>query len=201
MNISPELLKKYAAGTCSEEERRRVERWLADDNLSASSPLSTFAAERTRGWNSISQTIGHSQAKVLPVHKKVVRYLAAACFLFGLLNAGYWVSVHEFGYDDRTASTEPEGYVLVLTGSGKSEKVTDQVCEIEFQGIVQLQNTSTTRKTVRCHGERLDLEPHQIYHLTKPHQELVIKRINNFIIAPTYSPYQTSNFSVKCVQA
>ncbi|MEM6831028.1 MAG: FecR domain-containing protein [Bacteroidota bacterium] len=83
MKISPKLLKKYANGDCSEEERLMVKQWLEDNNeLSTTLPKDKLDQERALAWSQISENIQIDRsAKVVPLHRRISTYAAAAVIL------------------------------------------------------------------------------------------------------------------------
>ncbi len=100
-DIDPEILKRYAAGLCSQEEQELVEQWLdTDEDISVPSLLAGIDK------SSLKQEIWYEVRLDEPSRKKARRFptlyqLAAACILL-ICFAGYF-SVRFF---PRTSNTQ-----------------------------------------------------------------------------------------------
>ncbi len=81
MKITPELLKRYTSGQCTEEERRLVENWLpGKEDMTADLSEEEVTAETEWMWRIISKDI--AGPKTVPLYKKLTRYAAVACVAF-----------------------------------------------------------------------------------------------------------------------
>ncbi len=79
-NIDPEILKRYAAGQCSREERERVERWLNQDEIPEPSLFAGI------DQSTLKQEIWQEVRPDEPTGRKISRFpilyrIAAACIL------------------------------------------------------------------------------------------------------------------------
>ncbi|MEM6842289.1 MAG: hypothetical protein AAF944_23235 [Bacteroidota bacterium] len=184
MNISPELLKKYASGTCTEEERKLVEQWLAHDDLSTTSPRAELAEERTQVWRSIIQNVGWSETKVAPMHRRMTRYAAAACVIIGVFAAGFSTG---FTFAKPAADTVKQtnqlaslsGLLHIYGGDGAYGVVAGNSYRIEFEGRLGLYNEAPHPKRIVCGEQEFTLKPHQTYYLSGSHQQASIAKNEN----------------------
>ncbi|MEM9859474.1 MAG: FecR domain-containing protein [Bacteroidota bacterium] len=84
MQISPKLLNKYLDGECSQEEKKQVEAWLEAEKKKAFD-LSDSQAEKmeARIWGNLDPIVTDGRtSRVIPLHRQVMRYAAAAIILF-----------------------------------------------------------------------------------------------------------------------
>ncbi|MEM9673170.1 MAG: hypothetical protein ACFB15_30220 [Cyclobacteriaceae bacterium] len=182
MNISPELLKKYATGNCTEEERRLVEQWLADDNLSTTSPRAKLEAERTQVWQNIAHKIGWKETKVVPMYRRITRYAAVACIIIGIFMAG------RLSVSTGHASPVKQGKRLVTLpnllhiygGDGAYGIVAGNRFRLEFEGEVKLYNGDPQPKQIVCGGQEFTLESYQTYFLSGSDQRAYITNDSHF---------------------
>ena len=100
MKITPELLKKYSEGNCTEDEIRLVESWLSslDDDavLSDKEIGDSIYNIRTKLHTTLSDS--GSGSKVIPLYKKVMRYASAVIILLFVGVAAYYY-LHGFDPD------------------------------------------------------------------------------------------------------
>ncbi|MEM0941534.1 MAG: FecR domain-containing protein [Bacteroidota bacterium] len=86
MKITPELLKKYDAGECSDEERLTIDRWLN----SAEKEETTYAPaliQKLKGriWSLLSEHLDDDKTRtIIPFYKRYRHYAAAAMVLFAI---------------------------------------------------------------------------------------------------------------------
>lgn len=84
MKVTPELLKKYAEGKCTEAEKEFIENWLPGDV----DITSEFSEEKVKHataqmWQQITADIDDNPTSVtIPLYKRVMRYAAAVIILF-----------------------------------------------------------------------------------------------------------------------
>lgn len=96
MKYSPEeLIKKYIAGTCTEEEEAMVESWHLDDlkhNKSIPSPYKITVANQRMLGTIMSKTAGKNSASM----QKLYPYIAAAAVLIFTLAALLYINVNRY---------------------------------------------------------------------------------------------------------
>ncbi|MEM9389503.1 MAG: FecR domain-containing protein [Bacteroidota bacterium] len=84
MKVTPELLKKYAEGKCTEAEKEFIENWLPGD-VDIASELSEEKVKHATAqmWQEITADIDDNPTSVtIPLYKRVMRYAAAVIILF-----------------------------------------------------------------------------------------------------------------------
>ena len=101
MDISPDLLKRYLNNQCTPEERKRVEAHLElEKNQPSDLPDELAQGMKADFWKNISLMIGELQpTHVIPLHKRVMRYAAAAIILFTVGFFSYRLLLDNFGTD------------------------------------------------------------------------------------------------------
>ena len=87
MNNAREILTKFKAGTCTDEERLLVEKWMLNHRAGESSGLSDEDFEESRNdiWLMVEQNREHKAPKI----RLWPRLLAAACIVI-IISAGLW---------------------------------------------------------------------------------------------------------------
>ena len=165
MKITPELLRKYASGNCTEEERLLVEKWLSDEeDLSTTFSRQKLKEERAMVWQSISANIP-AKIEVIPLYKIVARYAAVACFAIAFFSAGYFLASNNSQAEKTVASAETEGQLFIYHNQGKTTKIAGGRYDLRFKGSLQLYNGSADPMVVYCGTKTLVLEPRQSYYL------------------------------------
>lgn len=124
MKITPDLLKKYAAGDCTEAERLEVEQWLSKyEDLSTSLPRQKLDTERKQVWQNLSANISAgNKTKVIPLYKKVTRYAVAVVLFLSVGVSAYFYLDHldPWGTGVPTASQD---YRNIVTQRGQKRTV------------------------------------------------------------------------------
>ena len=95
--VDSKLLKKYFDGGCTDEEKKAVEAWLESGHYHE--PLNL--PDKTKGyykelmWKNISAGFGPATApKVVPLHKKMMRYAAVVIIFLSVGAAAYFYLNH-----------------------------------------------------------------------------------------------------------
>ncbi|MEM6843490.1 MAG: hypothetical protein AAF944_19170 [Bacteroidota bacterium] len=169
MQITKELLQKYASGHCTEAERQRVERWLfQDEEVSGEFDEEKIATELDRRWQAIAAKMDPSHpTKVIPKYKKLTRYAAAACIVIGIFAAGFSTG---FTFAKPAADTVKKVEHLtdllhIYGGDGTYAQITGTRYQIKFEGTLKLYNNANQPKQIVCGEQEFTLEPHRTYHL------------------------------------
>ena len=124
MKITPDLLKKYAAGDCTEAERLKVEQWLLkNEDLSTSLPKQKLDTEKTQVWQNLSANISEgNKTKVIPLYKKVTRY-AVAVILFLSVGACVYLYLNYFDLDRAVDPVASQDYQNIVTQRGQKRTI------------------------------------------------------------------------------
>ena len=196
MKITPGLLKKYAAGDCTETERLQVEQWLSDnEDLSTSLPGQKLEQERTRVWQNISGTVKPA-TETIPLYKKSIRHVAAACIAIVFFAIGYFVAT--FHAPMPTASTLPptQNELQITAENGQTTKIAGNRFNVSFSGVLQLYNASTTTTMVTCGNKTFELEPMDLYYLKGSDDKASIFSVSDLAIQKDFSHFLSGDFSV-----
>ncbi|TDE14451.1 hypothetical protein [Dyadobacter psychrotolerans] len=161
MQITPELLKQYHLGACSDEERLLVETWLASNEDPATG---IFPLHETEGqvkdfmWKHISSFVEdpEKQTKFTP-WKQHVRYATAACLVLGILSWSLYNipsslrtnNITELVMDNlkggENMRMDTSGLVFTLLPESKAETRTDWKSKsgvVNFCGNILITNNS-----------------------------------------------------------
>ncbi|MEM9830041.1 MAG: hypothetical protein AAF944_05365 [Bacteroidota bacterium] len=174
MKISRELLKKYARGTCTDEERAAVETWLAaEDTFEDTSYDAIFIPQKdsirenlqSRLWGDRPAFTGQSeQARVVPLYQRLSRYAAAACILL-LTFFGGRLSVSTA--NATSLAVKPlKDRLHVFGQNGVKTQIYGQEFKVVIDGTVKLFNGSFATKTLVVGDTSFVLESQQTYYLT-----------------------------------
>ena len=84
--ITDRLLQKYYLGQCTEEEQSAVEQWLASEQFDEplDLPDRVKPIHKQQMWQAISEDLDLPRGRKVPLYRKMMRYAAAACAVFGL---------------------------------------------------------------------------------------------------------------------
>jgi transmembrane sensor len=139
-NTIKHLLERYAAGQCSEEERRLVEQWYALlDDPDVEPQESTEADVHNRMWSAIHQRTGIKAVVVKPLWQRPMVRIAAAAAVTLLVGAIWFL---------RPATTDPS-----------LAAVTTKI-RADHRGFIRQVNTTTTTQVLALSdGSQIQLTP------------------------------------------
>ena len=88
MKITKNNLKKFNTASCSQEETSRINNWLlSNKDEHTNLTLEELSDIKLDMWTSITDsTSAAKKHKVIPLYKKVMRYVAVACLVLGLVS-------------------------------------------------------------------------------------------------------------------
>lgn len=165
MKITKELLRKYAAGECSLQERLAIEQWLPSE-LDVEDIISNDIVEEETAqiWDVISKDIPEEkkQTTFISKYKKLVPYTIAAsvaglCFILSL-----------FTNNGTSQEIADSGFLYVYSSQSKGLKVDADHCNINYSGTIIVSNTSKEVKSITCNSEGVktfEIQPESIYYL------------------------------------
>ncbi len=146
MNNAREILTKFKAGTCTDEERLLVEKWMLNHHAGESSGLSDEDFEESHEdiWLMVEQNREHKSPKI----RLLPRIFAAACIVI-IISAGLW-----FFRGDRPVSVKaqntnspqairPGGDKAILTLSNGAKISLSDVANGEIAKQAGIQITKT----------------------------------------------------------
>ncbi|MGD1895072.1 MAG: hypothetical protein ACFB15_31320 [Cyclobacteriaceae bacterium] len=170
MKITPELLKKYTAGECTEAERGLVEEWLpGDSDITATFSQEELSDATTQMWQNITQRAemdnpGTVPASVIPIRRRLAYLAVAACLSIVIFGIGYFTETKKPTPAAHIASTSrAKGMLYVSSDPNSSIEVAANACEIILDGGVQLLNTSSFAREVTCNGKTFIIQPRRQY--------------------------------------
>lgn len=171
MKITPELLKKYVKGECTEVEKKFIEQWLpGDQDISAELSKKNVQKEVANMWATISADMD-SGSKAIPLYrsKRLARYAAAACIILAAFFGGRLSSDPSDAPEMRVAqdinrnSIFQKDMLYITSNNAKPKKVSLENCEINFEGLIRLYSTAKHKKEIVCNGQLIALEPNKPY--------------------------------------
>ena len=132
MIITKELLQKFHEGSCTEEERKAVEKWLAssDDVPSKLDPHQQKDFEKSTAsiWSKVSKAVpespdpsGPGGTRAIPVYKRLMRYAAAAILLSAAAFSVYHFSKSGLAPNETRVAGD---YQTIQTKRGQKRTVT-----------------------------------------------------------------------------
>ena len=165
MEISRELIKKYANGACNAEERKAVEDWLAlDEGYDNDQYKELFESRKDSIREKLDMQLWPNQTKFWRYTKKALRYSAAACILVATFLGGR-VSAS-------SASSNPAPPAIYKTGlhisgvSGAYDKLDGNHFKIRFNGTLRLYNNSGQKQKLLVGDSTFILTPGISYFLS-----------------------------------
>tara|TARA_B100000809_G_C15135862_1_gene530528 strand:- start:3771 stop:4442 length:672 start_codon:yes stop_codon:yes gene_type:complete len=93
MKVDSKLLEKYHNGFCTKVEQDIVAKWLASNNFDDTNVLDLPKFEvkqdhKEKIWKNIIVALDTPIIKVIPLYKKVMRYVAVACVVVSVVFMG-----------------------------------------------------------------------------------------------------------------
>ncbi|MEQ6118101.1 hypothetical protein [Reichenbachiella sp. MALMAid0571] len=165
MKVTSSLLRKYVAGLCTPQEAQEVESWMSsfeDDAVLSPEEIGNspqIIRERLYGvlFGSGEKT------PVIPLYKKLVKYVAAACIIFATFFGG------RFSANTANANTivdkSPKGHLYISGGKGTKGNLPGKVFKLQFDGTLRLYNSAMGQKSVQVGNTSFILESRQTYYL------------------------------------
>ncbi|MEM7509496.1 MAG: hypothetical protein AAF388_01105 [Bacteroidota bacterium] len=171
-DINKALLQKYFNGDCSSAEKARVEAWLASDEYETT-PLpfdaTTKADIKSSMWKNITADMDSEglaterDAPVVPLHRRVLRYAAAACLLIAVFFGGR-ISASYFNTKTKTDKS-PHDHLYIAGGNGAQGHLPGDYFKVKFDGTLRLYNDGLMPKTIEVGDTTFALLPKQTYYL------------------------------------
>ncbi len=178
MKVTPELLRRYSRGECTEAEIQMVERWLAstDDDATLSEEEIGNSPERIQDklFPALFRTEDRPKGKapVVPLYKIVMRYAAAACLAIGIFFAGHLSGRQSVSYATEIKQGKQLTDVLyIYGGDGTYGQVDGSKYRLRFEGTLRLHNTAQASKQIVCGEQEFTVEPHRTYFLSGSDQD------------------------------
>ncbi|MEM6841400.1 MAG: hypothetical protein AAF632_04185 [Bacteroidota bacterium] len=186
MKISRELLKKYAQGACTDEERAAVEAWLAsEDTFEDTSYDAIFIPQKDSirenllarlGGKWPSSTSESERARVVPLYQRLSRYAAAACVVIGTFFLGYFASPPSAQADTVKKPKHLTDLLYIYGGNGAYTKMNATRYRVKFEGRLKLYNDADQPKQLVCGEQEFTLEPHRAYFLSGSNQNALLTK-------------------------
>ncbi|MEM0942300.1 MAG: hypothetical protein AAGI25_21290 [Bacteroidota bacterium] len=174
MKITKELIKQHGLGLSTEKERKAIEEWFERLDDPTSGPKASIDRDENRKqiWFKISQAIPElgrysskeSDTNVIPLHRRVIRYAAAACILLLTFFGG------RFSANTANASTvvdkTPKDMLYIYGGNRAEACLPGQEYKIKFDGQIKLFNDSFMEKKIHVGGKAFTLSSYSTYYLS-----------------------------------
>ncbi|MEM6895708.1 MAG: hypothetical protein AAF717_20530 [Bacteroidota bacterium] len=164
MEISRELLKKYALGTCTDLERKAVENWLSlDEGYNNDEYVELFESRKDIIQKRIYKRLWPLETRFWDYTKKGLRYSAAACILLVTFLGGR-VSANSASTESVKITAQKER-LYVYGGKKLRADFSGERFKIKFKGTVQLYNASQQAQAVVTGDSTFILVPYRFYYL------------------------------------
>ncbi|MEM9830766.1 MAG: hypothetical protein AAF944_09010 [Bacteroidota bacterium] len=170
MKVTPELLRRYSRGECTEAEIQLVEHWLAfaDDDAILSEEDIGNSPERIRDklFPALFRTEGRPETKVpvVPLYKRLMRYAAVACIAMVFFAVGQ-LSVTTT-YAKPMVNLEPKDLLYVYGMRNVHSTLSGEEFHVQIEGTIKLHNGSMAPKRITCGDQQFVLEPYHTYYLS-----------------------------------
>ncbi|MEM6265268.1 MAG: hypothetical protein AAGI38_22395 [Bacteroidota bacterium] len=166
--MNKQLLQKYFAGTCTEEEKQQVEAWLTSDEHEQPLLLPTATKEQYKQlmWEDISADMDTEEpnTRIFPLFNKLTKYAAVACILIVVFFAG------RISVPTATAHTienkMPKDHLYIQGGNGAKGNLPGETFRVGFDGRVRLFNSSMEPKRIQVGEQSFTLEAYSTYFLS-----------------------------------
>lgn len=178
MEISRELLKKYALGTCTDRERKAVEDWLSlDEGYENIQYRELFESRKEIIQERIHKRLWPLETRFWNYTKKGLRYSAAACILLVTFLGGR-VSAKS---NQPTKSIVPElnEGLYIIGGNGAYGELPGERFRLEFDGRLRLFNASKTEQTIMVGDSIFGLDQGRAFILTGSTKMAEISAVDN----------------------
>ena len=153
MKITPELLEKFANGSCSKEEKKFVEQWLNMGlDVESEKNARLFKPRHEKVWNRVKTNILQNQTKVISLKRNFLQISAAACIAILVLSSIAYTIFVSTSVDEKYSAIKDTEGSIVLSGMDLkvfkgSEVLADYNHETEFlslslEGEVELTNNA-----------------------------------------------------------
>ena len=164
--IDRKLLQKFFTGTCSEDEKKRVEAWLVSGEYDEPLTIRETAKEQYKKlmWENISADMDSgNNVPVIPLYKRLARYAATACIIFAAFFGGRFSA--GTANANPVADKSPKDHLYIYGANGSWGHLPGQSFKVRFDGVVRLYNGSQGLKSIQVGDTSLVLESYQTYYL------------------------------------
>ncbi|MEM8506879.1 MAG: hypothetical protein AAF717_03575 [Bacteroidota bacterium] len=170
MKITNELLKKYAEGRCTDEEKAHIEKWMtsattADEEVF----VKEFEPHKESTWRSILVKVTEKHPETLSIFRTFIKVSAAASILFAAFLGGR-VSAN-IGTSNSIKSKGYQEHLYIFGGNGAKGSLPGNRFTIEFDGTLRLFNSSQKEQTIVVGDSTFLLAPGTNYFLKGGTQE------------------------------
>ena len=212
MKITPELLKKYALGECTEEERLLIEHWMpgtgdinrdfSDEELKKSQKEMWLNIAPGTEPQKTSSTV--SKRKSVSFYRRIFQLGVAACLLIAVFIGGYFKGQYQYNQNSIQAHQKPglpsdNGVLYATSTTGVKKKIIENKCEFVLEGTLQLHNDSSVEKTITCNGKVFKLRPQETSLLmSMPNKDIQLIESNQVNAFLYYIPSIHTSFKI-CV--
>jgi hypothetical protein len=196
MEVTQDMIRRFHLGQCSAPELEAVRRWLENTEEDGFAGTATLPdPTRREMWNAIEKKTRRRPAYNAFRKWNAYHYVAAACLIVGLYMTG--IRMHSI--------THPRSGMLMITaGSGQVISTGSESCVLDFDGYLQLINTSDQHKVVIYNGNTprtFSLAPGQTYYLENVRGNAYL--IEERLLSPNdnYLQFVRGTVSINCENA
>ncbi|MEM1339254.1 MAG: hypothetical protein AAGF96_15955 [Bacteroidota bacterium] len=165
MKITNELLKKYAEGQCTDEEKAHIEKWMtsattADEEVF----VKEFEPHKESTWRSILVKVTEKHPETLSIFRTVIKVSAAASILFAAFLGGRVSANVNLPTPD--SSLKLNEHLYIYSGKRSYGNLPGELFKVQFDGRIRLYNASKKTQKLMVGDSVFTLHPERNYFLT-----------------------------------
>ena len=212
MKITPELLKKYARGECTEEERLLIEHWMpGTGDINRDFLDKELKESHKEMWLNIApelepqKTPGPAgKGRSVSFYRRIFQFGVAACLLMAVFIGGYYNGQYQYDQNSTQALQKSgwppgNGVLYAVSKAGVEKKIIENKSEFVLEGTLRLHNDSSIEKIITCNGKVFKLRPHATSLLmSMPNKDIQLMESNQVNAFLYYIPSVHTTFKI-CV--
>ncbi|MEM9528335.1 MAG: hypothetical protein AAGA31_17110 [Bacteroidota bacterium] len=166
MKITNELLKKYAKGKCTDEERTLIEKWMTSDTTSEEEIfIEEFEPHEESIWKSILVKVTEKNPDTISIFRTFIKVSAAASILFATFLGGR-VSANVNVPTTTNSPAKLNEHLYIYSGKKSYGNLPGELFKVQFDGRLRLYNASKKTQKLMVGDSLFTLHPERNYFLT-----------------------------------
>ena len=165
MKITNELLKKYAEGRCTEEEKALIEKWMTSNtNTDEEVFVEEFEPFKESTWKSILVKVTEKHPDTISIFRTFIKVSAAASILFAAFLGGRVSANVNAPISD--SSPKLNEHLYIYSGKKSYGNLPGTIFKVQFDGTIRLYNASRKTQKLMVGDSVFTLQPERTYFLT-----------------------------------
>ncbi|MEM8765095.1 MAG: hypothetical protein AAGD88_14855 [Bacteroidota bacterium] len=165
MKITNELLKKYAEGRCTDEEKALIEKWMTSDTSADEEVfIGEFEPHKESAWKSILVKVTEKHPDTISIFRTFIKVSAAASILFATFLGGR-VSAN-VNVPTTNSSSKFKEQLYIYSGKIPYGNLPGELFKVQFDGRLRLYNASKKTQRLMVGDSVFTLHPERNYFLT-----------------------------------